>query len=280
MTDLIKRESTFLVQKETRHGTLIHEAPEALTKEQRSILAAYTAPAIHTLTDRELLPQISGMIGRALIELGHKNSLKDDPDFKIMQDAIFSDIRERYEFFSLQDLELVFKFGTRGDFKSKPDDVVFLNREQVNRWLKCYHGTKRAEVVTSLKPVEPKRERPADYNPETDFESLLQKVKSGQGVSDTEWICQTAQHYDRLNKAESFNLTTEQRKAIFQEERERLITEGKHRMLHVNTETRFMFRAFMESHPGENQYQKEVTTICRIRVFREYVQELAKQNAA
>lgn len=280
MGNLIKQEPTFLVHKATRHGTLIHEAPESLTKEQRVILKAYTEPAIYTISDMELLPKISGMIGRALIELGHKNSLNDDAEFKIMQDAIYSDIRERYDFFSVQDIELVFKFGARGDFKSKPDDVVFLNREQVNKWLKCYHGSKRADVVASLKPAGPKKEAPPDYNPETDFGNLLQKIKSGAAVTDTEWICQTAQHYDRLNNAGSFNITNEERKAIFQEERNRLIENGKNRMLHVNTETRFMFRAFMESQPGENQYQKEVATICRIRVFREYVEALAKTKAA
>jgi hypothetical protein len=276
MEGLIKAEGTFLVHKITKYGTLVHVAPEYLTKEQKSIVEAYTAPNLTTLSDKELLPKLSGIIARAFIELGHKKSLEDDNEFKIMLNAIYTDIREKYEFLSVPDLELIFKFGARGDFKNKPEDVVFINRDQVNNWLKCYHRQKRADVITQLLPLEKPKEKPKEYNAENDFNTFVQKIKAGEPVNDTEWICQTAQHYERLKQSNAFNLSTAERAAIYREEREKLKHEGKNKMLHVNTETRFLFRAFVEGQKEENHYEKEVITNCKIRIFKDYTLNLTK----
>lgn len=279
MTNLPQKQPD-LLQIPTKYGVLRYEMPKDLSSEKQAILEAYLAPKINTVSDSELDDFTLRQINQALILLGHSRQLNDANEQGMMSDAISEIIRGKYHFLTMQEVGLIFKMGVQGDFKNSPEEVVMINVEKVHSWIKAYLNAKRGEVIATLKPAEPEKLPPADYNPESDFEILLQKVRNGQEVSQAEWICQTAQHYDRLNKSASFTLTADQRRAIFQEERDKLVKEGKNRMLHISTETRFMFRAFMENQPGENQYEKEVATICRIRVFREYVETLAKQTAA
>lgn len=280
MSNIIKHQPYDSLQIQTKFGLLHYDIPANLTREQQAILKAYTEPKIATLPDIELDAFVLRQINQALLLLGHSKQLQTEQEQAIMSDAISSLVREKYSFLTLKDIELAFQMATRGEFKTSPEDVVMVNLEKVSQWLKTYHRKNRAEVISNLKPAEPTKQKPEDYNPELDLDSFVQKVRAGQEITETEWICQTAQHYDRLNKSGAFTITNEQRKAIYQEEREKLQEEGKNRMLHISTETRFLFRAFVEGQTGENQYEKEVKTNCKIRVFREYVQQLANQKAA
>lgn len=277
---MIQKSNPSQIQIQTKYGLLRYETPEHLTPEQQSVLAAYMAPKIATIPDVELEAFILRQINQALLLLGHSRQLQTPEEQSVMSDAISELIRKKYSFLTLPEIGLIFKKGVQGDYKHSPEDVVMVNLEKVHSWIKAYHSRTRAEVVASLKPVVPEKQKPEDYNPETDFSQFLQKVKTGVEITEAEWVCQTAQHYDRLNSSNAFNISTQHRKSIYQEEREKHKEAGKNRMLHINTETRFLFRAFVEGQTGENQYEKEVKTNCKIRVFREYVQELAKQQKA
>lgn len=280
MSNLQKYQPTESVQIQTKFGLLYYVAPKDLTKEQKAILAAYTAPKIATVSDIELDAFILRQINQALVLLGHSNTLKNTDEQASMSDAFTELIKGKFSFLTLEDIALVFKMGIQGEFKLKPEEVVMISITQISQWLKYYHKKTRAEVIAQLKPAEAPKGKPEGYNPETDFNALLQKVKAGDPVTDTEWVCQTGQHYERLNNSNAFNLSTQQRQVIYQEEREKRKEAGQADNLQRKKDTRFAFLAFMEGQAGDNQFEKEVKTNCKIRVFREYVQALAKSKAA
>ncbi len=104
------------------------------------------------------------------------------------------------------------------------------------------------------------------------LQSFIQKVKDGYQPTPLDWVCQTASHYQRLDTAGTFGLSIEEKRRIYQEEKDLVQRNAKYNLEHVGLLTKGAYTAFAAGNTANNTYEKQVLTNCRIRVFREYVE--------
>jgi len=259
-------------------GMMQYEILPGATMAQKSILAALNAPKIKDLTDRELDTLLFAFVNKALILLGHSRQLNGDDDQHVLISELALMLREKWHFYTAKELQLVLQMGVRGDLKNKPEDVVFLNIEQVNSWLKKYKEVNRPEAMKHLKPYEAPKQQPKYCDMEALLQSFIDLLQAGHPATELAWICQTATHYQWMDTAGIFGLSLEDKKRIYAEEKALVERNAKYKLEHVNAVTKGAFAVFMSNSNAANPYEKEVLTNCRIRVFRQYVERQLNSN--
>lgn len=280
MNKLIKQDSSELLQISTPSGAMLYQVIPTATPAQRSILAALNAPKVIFINDKDLTDLLIACVNKGLILLGHTRQWSDQQDQATFIKELVLLIRERWSFYTAQEVKLVMELGVRGELKSKPDEVVFLNIEQVNRWFKNYRAEKKPEAMKALSPYEPAKEAPEDFSNQKELDSFLIRVQEGYAPTELDWIIQSGLHYKWLDSEGLLGLTIDDKKAIYQEEKELVKRNAKYNLEHVNVITKFIYGMFVNGQDPTNSYEKLTLTNCRVRAFKEYIQKQTKQKAA
>jgi hypothetical protein len=272
--------SAELLQISTPSGAMMYQVISSATPSQRSVLAALNAPKVNAISDKDLTDLLIACVNKGLILLGHTRQWADSQDQATFIKELNLMIRENWSYYTAQEVKLVMELGVRGELKVKPDEVVFLNIEQVNRWFKVYRHENKPAAMAALKPYEPTHEAPEGFSIQNELQAFIARIQEGYDPTELEWITQSAQHYQWLDNEGLLGLSTEDKKAIYQEEKVLVIRKAKYNLEHVSVITKFVFGMFVNGQDASNSYEKETKTNCRIRAFRGYVQKQINQKAA
>lgn len=150
MANIIKQKQPELVTLRTAVGLQTFQIAQDTTKEQRAIIVASTGLKIADVSKIELEVAINKLIGSGLLLLGHKNHLSKEEDQMIMARAIAEMIRLKFYYRTMEDLIIIFNMGIRGQLRSKPEEVVYLNIEQVTSWFERYRTKVKPEAMKKL----------------------------------------------------------------------------------------------------------------------------------
>lgn len=276
----LKPNGSELLQISTPSGAMLYQVVPSATPSQRSVLAALNAPKVKEVNDEALTTVLLGCVNKGLVLLGQTRQWVDDNDQATFIKELNRLIREKWSYYTIKEIALVMELGVRGELKGKPDEVVFLNIEQVNRWFKHYRAENKPAAMKALAPYEPAKEAPADYDRGRELESFISKIREGASVAELEWIIQAGVHYKWLDSEGHLGLTIEEKKAIYEEEKALVVRNAKYNMEHVSILTKFIFGAFVNGQDGTNHYEKLTLTNCRVRAFKEYIQKQIKAKAA
>lgn len=117
----------------------------SLTKEEQDIILASRERQIKSITSKEIASKVTEVITNALIVLnGFKIDLKERA---LMELQIVKDLQESFKFFTLKEFEKAVYYGSRGYYKNKPDDIIFLSVSNIHQWVNAYRENTKSKIM-------------------------------------------------------------------------------------------------------------------------------------
>lgn len=90
---------------------------------------------------------VTDIIDGCLVVMGHdKKKFKDEERF-IIEKEIVNDIFSKFIGLSIEEIRLACSMGCRGEYKTKPDEVVYFSVSSVYQWIKSYIATTKREAI-------------------------------------------------------------------------------------------------------------------------------------
>lgn len=127
-----------------------------LTKREADIVLASRGIRIFHMDNKELWNLITTVITMALFDLGHK---MEEKDRDLLQERLMQDLIKYFGKYTDQEFRKAVELGVRGEFKSKEDDVVFVNLKSINEWMKKYGNGLKVEAMKKNRILEEKKEK-------------------------------------------------------------------------------------------------------------------------
>lgn len=109
---------------------------EGLSELEKSVITGYHGTRIANLEDNVIKNAITSSVTTALYNLGQ--SIKTLQERQILEAKILNDLKFYSKGLSTADIQTAFELGSKGEFKTKPDEVLFLSPEKVHSWIKAY----------------------------------------------------------------------------------------------------------------------------------------------
>lgn len=127
-----------------------------LTKAEADIVLAARSIRICQMDDKELWNLITTVITMALFDLGQA---MQQGDRDLLQERIKSDLENYFGKYTDLEFRKAVELGVRGEFKDKPDDVIFISVKGINNWMKKFVNITKAEVMKKNRILEEKKEK-------------------------------------------------------------------------------------------------------------------------
>ncbi|GAB3822245.1 hypothetical protein [Pontibacter rugosus] len=257
-----------------------YEPTDFTTPSDLAILQAVNGRKVSECKDAELDAVLIKSINTAVLLLGQKNQWKDELDQRPLVNELYRMIRQKYSYYTLEEVELIFRLGSRGELKVKQTDVVFLNIEQVSSWFRVYKNDCKAKAISNCRRIEESKPK-TNYDPKNMLREALGLMANKQDLPPTMLTLLQACYYDKFEKAGLIQLSLEEKKQIHLEEREKELERTKADASNRGPEKRFAYRLFKEAVQklaplsNDNPFERRVRGNCRERVFKQTLQELA-----
>lgn len=116
-----------------------------LTTQEASIVLASRGAKIKDIKKKEIANVITDLVGASFVVLNQQKMLPEDR--LILEQQVVGDITRDFQNLSLEDIKEAFHLGVRGQFKSKPEDVVFISVATIYSWLRSYKEGMRREAM-------------------------------------------------------------------------------------------------------------------------------------
>jgi hypothetical protein len=130
-----------------------------LTKTEQAIVKARQSPRVGDIPEKDLKNIITTIITMALFDLGHKMDLKDR---QVLESRLKDGILKRFHKNTGEEIRQAIELGVRGEYKSKPEDVVFITVSNIEGWIKAFNSKTKVEVIKKFNILEEKREKEAE----------------------------------------------------------------------------------------------------------------------
>lgn len=251
-------------------------------QDREILLASLTGPKVNMMTDKELDRLVISIIAAGVLKLGHKNQLDNDQDLGLFSDGIAALIREKWAHLTETEVRLVFKMGVRGDFRTDPKEVIYLNEPNIAAWFKAYKYQRKAEatlhkqkLMGSLERQQPAKEMSQEEIEEMNIERL---------ETELERLAQPGEAYREFDLGnvlffwlESLGviaLTNAEKLEILNKERQMLRAERKSDKLDLPT--KLSYKQFDQAlnantYASGNRYEEEAKNRARKQAFRGFI---------
>lgn len=257
-----------------------YEPTGSTTPSDLAILKAVNGRKVSQAKDAELDAVLIKSINTAVLLLGQKNQWKDENDQRPLVNELYRMIRQKYSYYTLEEVELIFQLGARGELKVRPTDVVFLNIEQISSWFRVYKNDCKAKAISTCRRIEETKPDPA-YDPKNMLREAIELLAGKQQIPATMLVALQACYYDKFEKAGLIQLSLQEKQEIYQEERQKELDKAKTDASNRAPEKRFSYKLFREAVENlvplsnDNPFERRVRGNCRSRVFLQALQELA-----
>jgi hypothetical protein len=220
----------------------------ALTESEKRIVQATTSPKIKSQPKTRLESVITSMVTSVIIILGH-NAKFSDQERKLIEREIVNDIFTNFGGLTYDELRIVFSLGARGEYKTKPDEVVYFSVASVYNWLKNYISKTKREAMQKQARFEQDQHKPKEPTEEEkrrmgDFflnEYILKPYRHYLKTGEYHFDNRGNVIYNTLDKLGVIPFTVQRKKEIF-ERAKQMITlqmeqypgpETKNRLKHI-----------------------------------------------
>lgn len=191
-----------------------------LTYFERKVVLAAQENRIKELEIIQVSKKITEVVSGVYIRLGMR--AKDDRERLLVEDCILKDLAISFPNLTLTEFELACYKGSMGDFKAKPDEVLFVSPERIHSWIKAYVELVKRDTIAKQREFEAKNqkfEKPS-------FEAI-QKIESEfvirihEAFDDYLKLGQYTHHepadkvYDYLSQKNLLKLSKDRKKEIF-----------------------------------------------------------------
>ena len=191
-----------------------------LSAQERTIVLAARENKIRDVKPIEIANKVTELITAALVALGHtKNEILDRAK---LEKAIVNDLQNSFTTLTLKEVENAFYLGSRGHFKNKPDEVIFMSVSIVYNWLVKYQlEIKRAamkkqyEFETLQQTIMNENERQNKIKEARDLNIEAVKEGYGQFINGHEIYDPLNVVYDFLDSEGLINLSIDRKKEIY-----------------------------------------------------------------
>lgn len=151
---------------------LIKYSDAGLSDLEKSVINAQQAKKVIEASERDLKNAITSGVTSAMFNLGVK-APTDKEQFeaalnerKILESRILIDIKFHFKGLTTEDIKNAFELGSKGEFKSKPEDVLFLSPEKIFSWLKAYKAQVKEPVLKKKLILDQKQSKQREYSEE------------------------------------------------------------------------------------------------------------------
>jgi hypothetical protein len=196
MTDLIKFEGIPPLEKkimESTYAVQISQAPEAQLKDA-----------------------VRSSVTNALYNLGQK---MEDGERMILQSRIALDLRFHFQTLTIEEIKNAMDLGSKGEFRVKPDEVLYLSPEKIYSWFKAYKVGVKREASKKMAEISQKAEKAKEPTQEE-----KQKIVSDSILIRFEEFKKTGEvkdygnvTYDSLDRMGLIPFTKERKREIYNE---------------------------------------------------------------
>jgi hypothetical protein len=118
-----------------------------LTIEEQKIVVAAKSLKVREMPKTKLHHLVTGIVTSCLIILGHSKKKFEDEERFLIEKEIVNDIFTNFSGLTFEEIRLACAMGARGEFKKKPDEVVYFSVATVYNWLKCYIADTKREAM-------------------------------------------------------------------------------------------------------------------------------------
>lgn len=187
---------------------------EGIPPLEKKIIESTYALKISQATEAEIKPAIRSGVTTALYNLGQK---MDDGERQILHSKILIDLKLHFQTLTVDEIINALDLGSKGEFRVKPEEVLYLSPERVYSWFKAYKfGVKReankkiADIVQrEEKAKEPTEEEKGKIVMDGVYLSFEEFKKTGE-VKDYGNV-----KYDKLDSMGLIPFTIERKKEIY-----------------------------------------------------------------
>lgn len=204
----------------------------ALTDKEAKIVQATTSPKIREQPKIRLESCVTSMVTSVIIILGH-NAKFSDTERKLVEREIVNDIFTNFSGLTYDELRICFSMGARGEFKTKPDEVVYFSVASVYNWLKSYITQTKREAMQkqarfeqdkfeTKKPTEEEKKRLGDF-----FfnEYILKPYKHYRETGEYHFDNRGNIIYITLDKLNAIPFNVERKKSIFERAKQMILAQ-------------------------------------------------------
>lgn len=259
--------------------TAKRELCPALSEKEVRVVVATSLPKIKDQPKTRLEAVVTSLVTSVIIILGH-NAKFSDQERKLIEREIVNDIFTNFGGLTYDELRLCFSLGARGEYKAKPDEVVYFSVATVYNWLKSYITHTKREAMQKqarfeqdqMKPKEPteeeKRQMGDFFVQEYIIKPYNHYVKTGEYLFDNRWNV----IYKTLDKMGVMPFSVERKKEIFERAKQMVVLQMEQ---YPGPETRNRLKHIKEK-SGEGH--EEVVSKAKDLALRDFFREMREQG--
>ena len=145
-----------------------------LSATETKMVKAREACCVRDLDRKELFRLVAQGIQIALFNLGRNP--RDKEELRLTVSGICKDLRTHYPSMTTDDFSLLMELGSRGEFKTKEDEVVMVTISSVYQWVKSYIRQRREALARQTRYEEQIEKRDAQISVDEKQRRSLQTV--------------------------------------------------------------------------------------------------------
>lgn len=195
----------------------------SLTEGEIKVVKATQAPRVKEQPKQKLESLITGIVTTCTIILGHSKKFDDSERFLIEREIV-NDIFTNFNGLTFDEIRLACSLGARGEYKSKPDEVVYFSVKSVYEWLKAYLAKTKREAMQKqarfeqdrYKPKEPTEEEKKAFSEFFIQEHIIKPYKVYAETGEYLFDNRGNVIYNKLDKLGVIPFTKERKKEIFE----------------------------------------------------------------
>lgn len=228
------------------------------------------------------------LLSRSALLLGHK-SWQDEDELFVLAASCAEMVQRRFPAYKPAEIDMALRRGASGEFRLKPDEVVYVGLQTVADWLAAYQVKARAEVVKQLQKAheaESQKLLPEGHTDRVEWRVKMlmghyQQAKDGHlpagfdldpGNALYDWVkalgllrnFRTPEEYEQMRLEEADNVLADIDMAR-REERQRA--------------TSFAVALDANRWPAEHPLARSVVNACKKRILREWLMERVMEDA-
>lgn len=197
------------------------ELSPLLSAQERSIVIASKAKKISEMGKREVANVVVELVGQSFVIINQPKMSSQDRE--IMQDFIIHDLFAKFSHLTIEEFKQAFHMGLRGEFKVKPDDVIFMSVSIVYGWMKSFCETVKREAMKKQRQFDMKKEKdeePTDEQKQAKIKVFLENdvlvcfnyYKAYKAIADTYGAI-----YQILDNRGFIKISNDRKKEIYQQ---------------------------------------------------------------
>jgi hypothetical protein len=260
-------------------GIIKREFSPELTEFEKKVVEASRKEKVKDQPRQKLQTLVATLVTSVIIILGHSIKLSDN-ERQLIEREIVNDIWLNFKFLTYDELRLIFSLGARGEYKNRPEDIVYFSVATVYNWLKSYVAQTKREAMQKQARFEQDKQTPKPPT-EEEKKKMEQFFLSEYIIKPYNEYLKTGEYifdnrgnviYNTLDKMKVIPFSVERKKEIF-ERAKAIILEELSQWIGPEIKTKIQ-----NIRDGSGPGHEEVKSLAKEIALKEFFEELRGQE--